>query len=206
MIWFSITFVIWAFLHSVTAASSTKTAFKNRFGDRAYHGLYRFLYNLLSLITFIPVLFALWTKIPQITLWTIPYPWRYITMGIQFLALAGLALSLLQTDVWSFAGLRQAIRYLGGAVEPDPPGKFVATGTYGLVRHPLYFFSLLFIWLNPEMTLGSFLFNILATLYFWVGTIYEERRLLTTFGDSYAEYQQRVPRLFPFRLVDRNPA
>jgi protein-S-isoprenylcysteine O-methyltransferase Ste14 len=199
MLWFLISFVIWAFVHSITAASSTKRTFRNRFGERAYQGLYRLLYNLFSLLSFLPVLYALWTQIPQVTLWIIPYPWRYITMGMQLLALLGLALSLLQTDVWAFIGLRQALRYVQGSADPEVPDQLVVTGTYRWVRHPLYSFSLLFIWLNPAMTLGSLLFNVLATLYFWIGSIYEERRLVRAFGQTYEEYQQTVPRLFPLR-------
>jgi protein-S-isoprenylcysteine O-methyltransferase Ste14 len=203
MIWFLIGFVIWAVVHSVTAASSTKRAFRERFGERAYQGLYRLLYNVVSVVSFLPILYILWTQIPQVTLWTIPAPWRYVSMGIQLLALVGLAISLLQTDIWSFVGLRQAARFLQGAADPSVPDRFVKTGTYRWVRHPLYFFSLLFIWLNPVMMLGSFLFNILATLYFWIGSIYEEKRLLAAFGEAYEEYQRSVPGLVPIRFSDR---
>lgn len=203
MIWFFLGFIIWAVVHSVTAAPSTKNAFRDRFGERAYQGLYRLLYNLISVVSFIPILYILWTQIPQQVLWTIPYPWRYITIAVQFLALIGLAISLLQTDVWSFVGLRQALRFLQGAPDPAVTDKFISTGTYRWVRHPLYFFSLLFLWLNPMMTLGSLLFNILATLYFWIGSIYEERRLLTAFGEAYAEYQRNVPGLVPVRIFGR---
>jgi protein-S-isoprenylcysteine O-methyltransferase Ste14 len=204
MIWFLIGFVIWAVVHSVTAASSTKQAFRTRFGERAYQGLYRLLYNVVSVVSFLPILYILWTQIPQVTLWTIPAPWRYISMGIQLLALVGLAISLLQTDIWSFVGLRQAARFLQGAADPSVPDKFVKTGTYRWVRHPLYFFSLLFIWLNPVMMLGSFLFNVLATLYFWIGSIYEEKRLLAAFGEAYEEYKRSVPGLVPIRILSRN--
>ena len=206
MVWFSIAFVIWAVVHSVTAASSTKTAFREQFGDRAYQGLYRLLYNLVSIVTFLPILYILWTQIPQLTLWIIPTPWRYISMIIQFIALLGLAFSALQTDIFSFIGLRPAVRFLQGAADPAVPDRFVTTGTYRWVRHPLYFFSLLFIWLSPVMTLGSLLFNVLATLYFWIGSIYEERRLLATFGESYQEYRHGVPRLLPIRILGRNLA
>jgi protein-S-isoprenylcysteine O-methyltransferase Ste14 len=200
MFWFLVSFVIWALVHSLTAGSSAKRVFRERFGERAYDGLYRLLYNVLSLISFLPVLYVLWTQIPQVALWTIPTPWRYLTMGIQLLALAGLALSLWQTDVWAFAGVRQALRYMRGSAEPQLPDQLVVSGTYSWVRHPLYFFSLLIIWLNPDMTLASLLFNILATLYFGIGSIYEERRLLRAFGQTYEEYQQTVPMLFPFHL------
>jgi protein-S-isoprenylcysteine O-methyltransferase Ste14 len=200
MIWFVIGFVIWAVVHSVTAASATKNAFRTRFGERAYQGLYRLLYNLISVLSFLPILYILWTQVPQVTLWTIPTPWRYLTQGIQLLALVGLTISLLQTDIYSFVGLRQAARYLQGAVDPSVPDRLVTSGTYRWVRHPLYFFSLLFLWLNPVMTLGSFLFNVLATLYFWIGSIYEERRLLAAFGEAYEAYRRKVPGLVPIRI------
>jgi len=200
MIWFVIGFAVWAVVHSVTAASATKSAFRKQFGERAFQGWYRLLYNLISLLTFVPILYALWANIPQVTLWTIPYPLRIASMIIQLLALVGLAISLLQTDVWSFMGLRQAVRFLQGADAPAVPDRFVKTGTYRWVRHPLYFFSLLFLWLNPVMTLGSFLFNVLAALYFWIGSIYEERRLSVAFGEAYEEYKRTVPGLVPIRI------
>ena len=43
-------------------------------------------------------------------------------------------------------------------------------GVYGLVRHPLYFFSLLVLWFTPQMTLHWLVFVILATVYFLVGS------------------------------------
>ncbi len=50
------------------------------------------------------------------------------------------------------------------------------------------------------MTLGALLFNILATIYFWVGSFYEEKRLLAAFGEEYEHYRRAVPRLFPTRI------
>jgi protein-S-isoprenylcysteine O-methyltransferase Ste14 len=200
MIWFLLSFLIWAFVHSLTAGPAMKKALRKWLGDRLYHGLYRLFYNVISVVTFVPVLYILWFVVPQETLWSIPYPWRYLTMGLQVGALIGLAISLLQTDVWTFLGLRQAFLLLKGSADPTVPVPFVSTGTYRLVRHPLYFFSLVFIWLNPVMGLGSFLFDVLATIYFWIGSIYEERRLLAAYGEAYKEYQQKVPRLLPTGL------
>ena len=38
---FIITFIIWALLHSLTAANRTKDWVRQRVGDRPYQGLYR---------------------------------------------------------------------------------------------------------------------------------------------------------------------
>ncbi|NJN97397.1 MAG: hypothetical protein HC875_26600 [Anaerolineales bacterium] len=47
------------------------------------------------------------------------------------------------------------------------------------------------------MTLNLLVTYLLLTLYFYVGTFFEERRLLMEFGSAYRAYQQRVPRLIP---------
>ena len=35
------------------------------------------------------------------------------------------------------------------------------------------------------------------SIYLYVGTFFEERRLVAEFGDDYGEYQRQVPRLIP---------
>jgi protein-S-isoprenylcysteine O-methyltransferase Ste14 len=35
------------------------------------------------------------------------------------------------------------------------------------------------------------------TLYIYIGSIFEERRLIAEFGEAYREYQRSVPRLIP---------
>lgn len=195
---FSISFVFWALIHSLTAGPAAKERFRARFGERAYQGWYRIIYNLFSLLSILPVLYALARVVPAQTLWILPAPWSILAQGLRVVALIGLGLSLWQTDVWSFLGLRQAARFLRGEDEPAAGERFVASGTYAWTRHPLYLFSMLFIWFNPVMTLSSFTFNLLATLYFGIGSIYEERRLLAAFGEQYASYQVQVSRFLPW--------
>jgi protein-S-isoprenylcysteine O-methyltransferase Ste14 len=40
--------------------------------------------------------------------------------------------------------------------------------------------------------------NLGVTLYIYLGSIHEERRLVREFGRAYQEYQRQVPRLLPF--------
>jgi protein-S-isoprenylcysteine O-methyltransferase Ste14 len=193
-------FFVWAFVHSLTAGPRAKQAFRARFGDRAYHGLYRLLYNLFSLITFLLVMVVLAAIVPDRLLYSVPLPYRLINFAIQGIGIAGLLYSLWQTDVLSFAGVRQLWRYVRDEEIVEPPAQFITTGTYGLVRHPLYLFSMLFLWANPDMTLQSLVLYIYASIYFYVGSLYEERRLAAEFGDAYTAYSQRVPSFLPFRL------
>jgi protein-S-isoprenylcysteine O-methyltransferase Ste14 len=50
------------------------------------------------------------------------------------------------------------------------------------------------------MTGQLLVFNILSTVYFVLGSIHEEGRLVTQFGEVYTNYKQRVPRLIPIRV------
>ncbi len=47
------------------------------------------------------------------------------------------------------------------------------------------------------MTVNLLTAYILIILYFYVGSLHEERRLLAEFGDAYRDYYQQVPRLIP---------
>lgn len=99
---------------------------------------------------------------------------------------------LFQTDLGKFAGLRQIISPAG-----EKNGKLVITGLYRHMRHPLYTFGLLFIWLTPMMTVNMLVVYISSTLYIIIGAYFEERKLLREFGDAYAEYQSNTPMLIP---------
>jgi methanethiol S-methyltransferase len=198
-----VTFVVWALGHSLTAARPVKRLVRQAVGERAYAGFYRFVYNVVSLLTFLPVLYVLAFYVPATVIWSVPLPWAWLMLGVQGVGLLGLLISLFYTNAFSFLGLRQVWRYLQGVPDPDPPARFVSTGPYALVRHPLYLFSMLALWFTPVLTLNILLFNLLATLYFWLGSWHEERRLLAEFGRQYRHYQHKVPSFFPWPRPSR---
>jgi protein-S-isoprenylcysteine O-methyltransferase Ste14 len=49
------------------------------------------------------------------------------------------------------------------------------------------------------MTLDRFLFNILWTVWIIIGTVLEEKDLVSDFGDEYRLYQRKVPMLIPWK-------
>lgn len=200
MIELLLTLVVWAVVHSLMAGQPFKNWYKEKLGQRAYEGTSRIFYNTVSAITLIPVFYLLATRVPSLALWSIPSPYNYLAYTVQLIGLIGLALSLIQTDIWSFLGLRQFGRFLRGDPQPEPPARFISGGTYALVRHPLYLFSLLYLWARPEMTLTNLVLNIWVTIYFLIGSIHEERRLLREFGEDYDAYKARVPRMLPVKL------
>jgi protein-S-isoprenylcysteine O-methyltransferase Ste14 len=46
---------------------------------------------------------------------------------------------------------------------------------------------------------NTFLSTVLVVLYFYVGTFFEERRMVRKFGEEYRKYQESVPRFLPLR-------
>jgi protein-S-isoprenylcysteine O-methyltransferase Ste14 len=76
-------------------------------------------------------------------------------------------------------------------------GKLVINGLYRFVRHPLYTFGLITLWLSPNMTVNSSVVYVSLTIYILVGAQFEERKLLREFGQAYADYKLSTPMLIP---------
>jgi len=187
--------LVFALTHSVTADKQVKNWFQKQWGQRFYEGFYRLFYNTLSTILLLPV--ALILIQPNNLLWQVGGPLGLLFIVIQLSGLVGLALSFLQIDAGRFLGIRQLIAYLRDDPLPLPDESLQTGGIYAWSRHPLYFFSLLFIWFMPIMTDVLFMFNVAATLYFLIGSQLEERRMLQTYGDGYKNYQQHVSWMLP---------
>lgn len=200
MLLFLFAFCVWAVAHSITASNRFKDRIRHSIGQRPFDGWYRLFYNLLSVVTFLPLLVVGRRIVPDEVVWDVSSPFSVIFNAVQLIAILGLSISMWQTDLLRFAGLSQVQRFLTGKPEVLLPPKMVTQGAYALVRHPLYFFSLLIIWFVPAMTLQSLIFNLAATVYFVVGSIHEERRLLAIFGEEYEGYRSRVPGIVPIKL------
>ncbi|MBG0770062.1 MAG: isoprenylcysteine carboxylmethyltransferase family protein [Anaerolineaceae bacterium] len=180
----------WGGLHSVLASFAAKRFAEKIFGPKA-NRYYRLFFVFASVVTLVPVL-ALTVFLPSRLLWVIPAPWLFLTMVIQFVALVLLVATALETDVMVFAGIRQALH-----PNQTYEDTLVVKGFYRYVRHPLYFFSIIIFWFFPFMTDLMAAFFLAGTLYFMIGTIPEERKLLETFGEAYRQYRREVPWLIP---------
>lgn len=92
-------------------------------------------------------------------------------------------------------GLRQVWLYLLG--REYTPLRFKTPGAYRFVRHPLYLGWFFAFWATPVMTAGHLCFALVTAAYILLAIRWEERDLLTTLGEDYAAYRQRVPMLIP---------
>ena len=153
--------------------------------------MYRLIYNVIGVITLLPVL-IIPALLPGQTLYELRGVWLVLAILGQVFAVLVLFMGLFQTDPWKFLGLRQLIHPSG---EGDQ--ELVVSGFYRCVRHPLYVAGLIFIWLMPVMTTSLIILNLGLTLYIYIGSIFEERRLLVEYGTAYLTYRRYVPRLIP---------
>lgn len=183
-------------IHSLTADKRFKQLIANMFSERLRHGWYRLFYNIVTLISIAP-LFIYMIDISEV-IYSIPSWLTPIFLIIQLIGIIGLGLSILQIDWLRFAGIKQVYAYLAGKPLPLPDETLKTNGLYGFVRHPLYLFSLLFLWFTPTLTNTALIFNIMATLYFVFGSIIEEKRMVDYYGELYIKYQKDVPWLIPF--------
>lgn len=181
--------VVYGGLHSLLASERAKRLARQWFGPSTDRW-YRLAYNLVGAITFLPVLAVAWL-VPGTTLYSLRFPWVLLSTAIQVLAVLLLLVGLRQTDGLRFLGLRQLAQ---GQLETPT---MVIKGPYRWVRHPLYTAGLLFIWAIPVMTTSLLALNVGITAYLYLGSVFEERKLVALWGAEYQEYRRQVPRLIP---------
>ncbi len=188
MFWLILAIAIWGAVHSWLASLGVKRAVRRGTGEHAAR-LYRLAYNVFSALTFIPIL-VLVRLLPDKLLYAVPSPWLFLMLAGQLLAVLCIILTLLEVDALSFVGLRQPF-------QGEAPSHLVTGGFYRWVRHPLYLFGLLILWLTPVMTRNLLVAYVALSVYLIIGAMFEERKLLREFGPAYAQYKARTPMLIP---------
>ena len=75
----------------------------------------------------------------------------------------------------------------------------IDTGVFNIIRHPIYFGSLLMYLSFVVLTLsliGFIIWSVIFVFYFYLCT-YEEQLLIQRLGTKYEQYMKRVPMLLP---------
>lgn len=188
--------VLWCFLHSAMISISVTEYVKGKTGNRFRY--YRLFYNFVSLATLIPLLYYSHT-IRQ----TYVFRWEGPLVVVQSLIIAtSLYLFLVGgryyswTHLWGIAQIREGRSGHSLAEKND----FVVSGIHQIIRHPWYLGGIIIVWAN-DLSVSTILINIVVSIYFFIGSILEERKLVREFGEKYREYQQRVPMLIPWNLL-----
>jgi protein-S-isoprenylcysteine O-methyltransferase Ste14 len=181
-------FAFFALVHSLLADPRFKSWARRSSGEAFDRGQ-RLAYTVLALLMMLPFIFIM-VFMPERTLYVVPAPLSWLMAFGQVLAALTLLKSLRQTGISYFLGLAQLQgRLLAGGLVTD--------GFYCHLRNPLFFFGAVLLWLSPIMTIDLLVFNVLATVYFYIGALHEERSLKEEFGQEYEDYRKRVPMILP---------
>ena len=177
-------------LHSMLASLAVKRRIAASYPDLIPY--YRLGFNILAGLLLLPILWLMLLH-PGPMLWRWQGIGAWLANGLALAALAGFLQSLKSYDMQEFIGFRQ-LKFHTRRVEDQE--HFHLSPFHRFVRHPWYFFGLLLIW-TRDMNAAMLLSSVMLTLYFFVGSRLEERKLLVYHGEVYRRYMERVPGLIP---------
>ena len=188
-------FAVYVWVHSVLASYRVKESFKKNFGNLI--AFYRLGYNLFAIVS-LYLIYELSPK-PHVIIYDLQNPFDMLILIPQFIALIGLLWSFKYVCVKEFLGINQIKRYIQKKYFSDLDEDLTLTigGPYKYSRHPIYFFSIMFLLFRPTMDLFYLTYFLLIVAYFYIGSYYEERKLVRSFGETYTRYQESVPQIFP---------
>ena len=192
----AVLWILWCVVHSGMISVTATLYLKRRLGR--HFRLYRLFFNIVSVATLIPVI-AYERSLPG----PVVFRWEGFLIVFQVILLISAVLLFIagakHYDLLQFAGLRQIITGSPHNVLTET-GELDTTGIQHITRHPWYLGALLFIW-SRDVNTSVLVTNIILTLYLIVGTILEERKLLTEYGEDYRRYQKRVSMLIPIKWL-----
>ncbi len=191
-----LSFVLFGLFHSVFASLKIKKIVAEKIGN--FMAFYRFAYNLISVVFLYFILTVL--PRPDYQLYDLNYPYDFLILIPQFAGLFGFFWSLKYFCVKEFLGLNQIKRFLNNEYstnELDEKLSLRIEGPYKYIRHPLYSFSMVILIFRPTMDLFYLVSLLCIIAYFFIGSIYEENKLIAEFGNSYSKYKSKVPRFLP---------
>ena len=188
----------WCALHSILIMTVI-TDFVNRMTPWLVR-YYRLIFNGVSAATLLPLV-ILTHKVDG----TLVFAWHgWGSVGRVMLLVAAFFLfwsGARRYDLMHFLGVKQLQSRKMHLLLNDLPD-FSEDGIFGVIRHPWYLGSLLFIWSAlSHYFLPVFLVVVVLSIYLVIGTILEEQKILASYGDAYRLYQQRVSMLFPWKWL-----
>jgi protein-S-isoprenylcysteine O-methyltransferase Ste14 len=199
---------LWALIHSVLASKQAKGFTRRIAGSRYRDGLYRLAYNAQSVVL---LLWAVrqFAQLPDRELYRMKPPWSWLFRASQAASLGVLLSGVRVMGILKFAGLTSLRDFLTGKdVRPAPEAqgppvgvddKVVRIGAFRYTRHPGNLGALGFFLFLPRMTANRAVLIALVALYVVLGSMHEEYRLRTAYGETYERYRGIVPFLIPRR-------
>lgn len=189
--------LVWAAycaLHSYLISTGFTNWMKRILNDG--YAFYRLFYVIISIILIIPVLHYT-GKLASEVIITYDPPWSLIHYILMYGALLMFAKAFFfDYDSLLFFGIRQIFNFKKKTASSGHD-IIKKSGLLGLVRHPMYLALIIYLW-SQTFRISDIVANTVLTIYIFIGTILEEKKLVAEFGDSYMQYQKEVPMLIPF--------
>ena len=189
---------VWCTVHSIMISLTITNYLKDTL--RSNYRFYRVFYNLIALTTLIPLIrYNASLKGEVLFRWDgfllIVYVLLMLIVLLLFISAA------IKYDMLQLLGIRQI---KSGKSHPtlSVSEDIDTSGVLGLTRHPWYLAGIIFIWIRyRDIVVSTLIVNMLLSIYIVIGTILEERKLITEYGDKYNDYKKRVSMLFPFKWI-----
>lgn len=176
--------------HSVMA----RQGFKRRWTRVVPWPAERSVYVLMASAMLI-VLMSLWRPIDGMAWSVTGETARIILWSLFGLGWLVVLLSTFLINHFELFGLQQA--WLHMRDRQSSPPEFRQPLFYRWVRHPLYLGFFIAFWATPDMSYGHLLLAIGLSIYMLTAIRFEERDLITLFGDRYVRYRVEVGMLLP---------
>lgn len=183
-------------LFAIQHSGMARPAFKRWWTRIVPAPIERSTYVLVSSLTLV-LLFWQWRPLPPL-LWDVGNGFaRWALYGLSALGWLLVLSGTFLISHFDLFGLRQVWLYARRRSAFDEP--FVTRAFYRIVRHPLMLGFLIAFWATPTMSVGHLLFALMTTGYILIAVKFlEERDLVAQYGDTYRDYQRRVPMLLPW--------
>lgn len=172
-------------IHSVLAL----TSIKNHFFSMGISPMrYRLLYNIIALITLIPIIvYSSWINSEYVI--SPGNLTKYTGLLLAGWGVVIVRLAFKSYDTKAFLGLHNL----------EKENEFTTSGLLKYVRHPLYSGSILgvmgYFLYTPK--LSTLISTGMIILYFLIGIRFEEKKLIAQFGQAYLDYKKNTPMLIP---------
>lgn len=159
-----------------------------------YFAFYRIAYNVVSLVLLI-ILFIYTKNVDSTYVVEFIPPWTTLQYGLLLSSAALIIWAFFSYDSLEFMGFRQILD-MNKKKKITTQTSITKEGLLGVIRHPMYLATLVFMW-SLNSTKADILVHLILSIYILIGIRLEERKLIQQFGTDYLSYINEVPALIP---------